>query len=80
MDKVTPLFRMPVEIEFNGNFGTELFVIEVDQEQEIFSFQVPSKPERVEFDPREQILKKLQFDKSKEELLNQLQYSNHTIG
>lgn len=80
VDEVTPLFRMPAEIEISGDFGSMVFVTEVDQQEEAFEFRVPSKPDRVEFDPREQILKKLKFIKTKGELLNQLRYTNHTVG
>jgi len=80
VDEVTPLFRMPVEIEISGEFGSKLFVTEIEQKEEAFEFQVPSKPFRVEFDPREQILKELKFIKTEDELLNQLRYSNHTGG
>ena len=80
INEVTPLFRMPIEIEISGEFGEKFYVINVDQQEETFEFQIPSKPQRVEFDPREQILKKLKFIKTKEELLNQLLYSNYTAG
>lgn len=80
VDDVTPLFRMPVEIEITGEFGSQLSVIDVNQEEQTFKFDAPSKPQRVEFDPREQILKELKFIKTKDELLNQLQYSKYTAG
>lgn len=80
IDEVTPLFNMPIEVEISGEFGEKSYVIDVDQQEETFGFQVPSKPQRIEFDPREQILKKLKFIKTKEELVNQLLYSNYTAG
>lgn len=77
VDDLTPIFRMPVEIAFAGDFGVKLDTIVVDKADQVFKFALSSKPVRVEFDPHEWILKELRFEKSKEELLNQLTQSGN---
>ncbi|MBA7599370.1 hypothetical protein ES703_06402 [subsurface metagenome] len=72
VDDVTPLFRMPIKIAITGDFGTETFAIQVDKAEETFYLPVEAKPLRVEFDPDDQVLKELTFNKHKKELLNQL--------
>ncbi len=70
--EVTPLFRMPIEVAITGDFGTETFTIQVDKAEETFYLPVPEKPLMVEFDPNDQVLKKLTFNKHKNEILDQL--------
>jgi aminopeptidase N len=72
VDDVTPLFRMPVEIEMVTPSETISRRVSVAEKKETFTFDVPERPLRVLFDPRDWILKELDFEKSKEELLNQL--------
>ena len=75
VNELTPLFQMPVEVAVTGDFGTETFSIQVDQAEETFYLPVPSKPRRVEFDPEDRVLKKLTFNKSKKEILDQLAHA-----
>ncbi|UCH09527.1 MAG: HEAT repeat domain-containing protein [Fidelibacterota bacterium] len=72
IDDVTPLFRMPIEISVTGDFGTERFTIQVNQKEETFHLPLLEKPRRVEFDPKDHVLKTLHFTKSKKEILDQL--------
>lgn len=76
VDRVTPLFRMPVEIELAGDFGTRRETILVDKVEETFLLPLDGKPSMVSFDPDDWILKELRFEKSKQALLLQLQASN----
>lgn len=79
VDTLTPLFRMPVEIEFGSQRNSEIRRIEVSKAEETFHFALPGRPSRVGFDPRDWILKSLKFEKSKEELFDELAYSPHLV-
>ena len=80
VDDVTPLFRMPVDIEIGNSSKSKLHRVEVSKAEETFHFQAASRPTRVCFDPAEWILKTLQTEKSQEELLDQLEYSQYLIS
>lgn len=71
VDDLTPLFRMPIEIDFvtAGKRTTQRIV--VSKKEETFHFSLPKRPDRVCFDPRDWVLKKLTFEKSREEWLEQ---------
>jgi HEAT repeat protein len=53
--------------------------VTVAEKKETFTFEAPERPLRVLFDPRDWILKDLDFEKSKEELLNQLAYDKNVM-
>ena len=79
VDSVTPLFRMPVEIEIVTPSETITRKVSVSQKKETFTFDVPERPRRVLFDPRDWILKDLDFEKSKEEWIDQLQHDENMM-
>ena len=72
VDETTPLFRTSAEIEIALPGETLTRRIQITKAEETYHFQVKERPARVCFDPRDWILKKLTFSKSKEELLDQL--------
>jgi len=80
VDDVTPLFRMPVDLEIANSNASRLHRVEVSKAEETFHFQVATKPTRVCFDPAEWILKNLKTEKGKDELLDQLAYSPYVIS
>jgi aminopeptidase N len=71
-DAVTPIFDMPIELEFLGDNGVTKRVTVRDHlpEQDV-AIPLASAPRVVEFDPDDHIYKKLTFDKSVEELVDQ---------
>jgi aminopeptidase N len=73
VDAVTPLFRMSAEIEIVPA-GSEPDVrrVTLSNAEETFHFDAAERPARVTFDPRDWLLKKLTFDKPRDELLDQL--------
>jgi aminopeptidase N len=79
VDSVTPLFRMPVEIEIVTPSETISRRVTVAAQKETFTFEVPERPLRVLFDPRDWILKELDFEKSKEELLDQIAHDKNVM-
>jgi aminopeptidase N len=66
------LFRVPVEIEITNANGLRLYPVVVSKESETFTFPSDTAPKMVLFDKGNQILKKVVFNKDKQEWLYQL--------
>jgi aminopeptidase N len=79
VNSVTPLYRMPVELEIATPSATLIRRIEVSKAEETFHFQIEQVPTRVCFDPRDWLLKTLDAPKSKDELLDQLARDPHIM-
>jgi aminopeptidase N len=79
VDELTPLFRMPVEIELVLPGETLIRRVEVSKREETFHFSLPERPRWVCFDPRDWVLKKLTSHKSKQEWLAQLAEDEHVM-
>ena len=67
------LFRVPVDIAVTTASGEKLFPIEISKAQETFSFTLDGPPLVVLFDKGDKILKSLDFTKTPEEWIRQLQ-------
>ncbi|MBI4393197.1 MAG: HEAT repeat domain-containing protein [Euryarchaeota archaeon] len=76
----TPMFRMPVEILVETEKRTKTFKLDVEKAEQTFHLVVDSKPKLVQFDPDQWILKRLKFEKEKDELLHELANSKGIIG
>lgn len=72
VNDLTPLFRTSVDVEIVTPDETITRRVTVQKAEETFTFDVPQRPLRMLFDPEDWILKVLTFEKSKQELLNQL--------
>ena len=70
LKEMTPIFRMPVEIEFTTAEGPQTFRVVVAHARDEFYFPLTSRPVRVRFDPGQKIIKTLAFAKSREELMD----------
>lgn len=68
----TPLFHMPVEIEVQAKRGARRFRVEIERREQEFYFSLDERPLAVLFDPEDRVLKTLQHEKSRQELLYQL--------
>ena len=79
VDQLTPLFRMPVQIAVTTPGGRREYTITVAKADEVFTFPCPQRPRYVEFDPRDWILKELDFEKSLQEWIAQLE-SPHVMS
>lgn len=79
VDDTTPLFRSSVEIEIVTPDQNVTRRVTVSKAEETFHFDVAQRPTRVVFDPKNWVLKKLTFKKSKEELLDQLAHEEQVI-
>lgn len=77
-DTLTPIFQMPLEIAFTASAGRTVKTIKIQNKEQEFYLPLDSKPLMVEFDPENKILKTVDFDKSTEELLYQLQNSSRS--
>lgn len=80
VDDLTPLFRMPVEIEIGHGSAAQTRRLQVSKAEETFHFALEQRPKRVVFDPRDWILKRLKCDKPKEEWLDQLAHTQHVVA
>ena len=67
------LFRVPIEVAVTTASGEKLFPIEVSKADETFSFSVDGPPLMVLFDKGDKILKSVDFQKTPEEWIRQLQ-------
>lgn len=71
----TPVFRMPIEIEVISKTAPRTFRVEVERAEHEFYFAVDERPLAVLFDPGDHVLKTCRHEKSKQELLYQLQHA-----
>ena len=67
------LFHLPVDVAITTSSGEKLFPIEVSKADETFSLALDGPPLLVLFDKGDKILKSLDFQKSTEEWIRQLQ-------
>ena len=67
------LFRVPVDVAITTAAGQKIFPVEVSKADETFSFAVDGPPLMVLFDKGNKILRSLDFQKSPEEWIRQLQ-------
>ncbi|MGH9787077.1 MAG: M1 family aminopeptidase [Candidatus Acidiferrales bacterium] len=79
-EEMTPLFRMPVEIEVTTAAGTQTFRVDVALERHDFYFTLAERPTRVRFDPGQRLIKTLEFPRSREELADLLRNDSNVIG
>jgi aminopeptidase N len=67
------LFRVPIEVSVTTSRGEKVFPIEVSKAEETFSFAADGPPLMVLFDKGDKILKSVDFQKTPEEWIRQLQ-------
>ena len=67
------LFRVPVNVSITTSSGEKLFPIEISKADETFTFPVDGPPLMVLFDKGDKVLKSVDFQKSPEEWIRQLQ-------
>lgn len=77
----TPLFSMPVEIDFDfGRVGKRSFRETVEERRHHFTYPLPREPLMVRFDPGHWILKKVEFTKPAPLWIYQLSHDDHVQG
>jgi len=67
------LFRVPVNVAVTTSSGEKLFPIEISKADETFSIPVDDAPQMILFDKGDKILKSIDFQKTPEEWIRQLQ-------
>lgn len=76
VDKLTPIFRLPMDLEVTCKESTETYRIVVDKAEQDFYFKVPSNPLMVIVDKGHWTLAKQTFPKSSLELLYQIRHGD----
>jgi aminopeptidase N len=76
IDEVTPVFKTPVEIEVITKSGPRVFRVMIDRAEQDFYFNIESVPLAVSFDRFNRVLKRLSFDRPKEDLIYLLKRSD----
>jgi aminopeptidase N len=79
-EKETPLFRLPVAVDFSVDGKLHRFEAEVSEKAHNFFFALPGKPDMVRFDPGHNFLKSVEFKRGKEMLLYQLKHDDDAVG
>ena len=76
---ITPVFKMPVVVDISTKKKQWRETLEVEKAEHTCFIQSPDRPVMVLFDPENWILKKLTFDKQKDELLHQVAHAENII-
>ncbi len=80
-DEQTSLFTLPVEVAFVSESGKrESFKVELEKEEQTFYFHLSDKPAFVSFDPGNWILKTVDWTRTKEQLIAQLEKDTEAFG
>jgi aminopeptidase N len=79
-DDLTPLFRTPVVFAITTPAGRTEHRAWVSERRHSFTYPAAERPRMVRFDPGDWILKDIDFEKSKEELLYQLEHDPDVLG
>jgi aminopeptidase N len=81
LDEQTPLFRLPTTLEItDSSDGPRVVPIVIDGRSHEFVIPCPARPRMVEIDPRGWLLKEINFAKSDEENLFQLEHAACVLG
>ena len=75
----TPLFKMPITIEIATKKRLWRENLDVEKAEHTYFIPSPDRPQMVLFDPDNWILKKLTFEKQKDELLHQIAHAENVI-
>jgi len=75
------LFQTPVDIEIETTQGTRIERVQIEAKKEqSFSFAIDSKPLLVNFDYNGTLIKEIEFNKTKDELVYQLSHDEDVLG
>ncbi len=80
VDALTPLFRATVDVDLTGEGWTRRLPVTVDAERGDYWLPAPSRPDLVEFDRDETLVKSLDFPRETGELVRQLRRSPAVIS
>ena len=74
------VFRTPVEVDFALDGSSQAFRVQLSEREQSFYFPLPERPKMVRFDPGGWLLKTVEFKRSQEMLLHQLQHDDDVLG
>ncbi len=80
LKELTPVFRLPLEVEFLTSKGPERVRVTLAEAKQDFNFPLAERPTRVRFDPDQVLLKTLEFPRSREELIDLLRNDSKVAG
>ena len=80
LDEMTPLFRMPVDVEFTTGRMKKTVRMEISREREEYTYELDAQPLMTRFDPDGRVLMTVQFEKPVAELLYQLEHDPSIVG
>jgi aminopeptidase N len=78
--QMADVFRMPVDIGITTAAGERVERVWVEKTDQDFTFAVDSKPLIVNFDRGNTIIKRVKFEKPKDELIYQAQHDADVMG
>jgi len=76
---ITPVFKMPVAVEIVTKKRTWRETLDIEKAEHSFFIPSQDRPHMVLFDPENWILKKLTFEKQKDELLHQITHADNMV-
>ena len=80
LDEMTPLFRIPVDVEFLTPGMKKTARMEISREREEFTYDLDQQPVMTRLDPDGRVLMTVQFPKTGAELLYQLEHDPSIVG
>jgi aminopeptidase N len=80
IDRGTPVFSMPIEVDFETPSGFQTHRLELSARHEEFQFPAELAPKLVRFDPGNRVLKLVKFEKSRDELRTQAREDPDVTG
>lgn len=78
--KTAEVFRTPVGVDFTVGRRTESFRVRLTEREQSFYFPLPERPKLVRFDPGGWLLKTVEFKKTPEMLVYQLENDDDVLG
>jgi aminopeptidase N len=80
VDETIPLFRLPTTVELTDESHTQSIPIVIEGASSEFVIASPSIPKMVQIDPKGWLIKELEFDKTPDEWIFQLEHDPIVIG
>lgn len=79
-EEQTPIFRMPIDVEFMTGSGSLVRRVEVSEKEHTFYLPLDERPLVVRFDAKGWVLKKLEFTRPEEMLVHQIKHAADALG
>ncbi|MCX7728601.1 MAG: peptidase M1, partial [Bacteroidia bacterium] len=70
-----PIYRLPVYVDVYTSSGKTKYPIDIQMAEQTFTFSINEKPLLVNFDSERQLLADIDYPKTEDELIFQLQHA-----